>query len=418
MFENIMERQIEHDVILINRMNEQTCILNGSGMKIWHMLKKFGSFSRLQQTTAIPEYMKDDYEQFVSGLKGFIDGNSSKVGPSLHQYFLKKDVPLAVGLEIGLSCQLNCRHCYNPEPRSKERLSTDDVKKVSEDMKRMGTPFVIVTGGEPLAHPEFNKICEILAANGFAYKIFTNGYGMTKEIAKRLKELNCFLVAFTLFGADDKTHEYITRTKDSFKRICNAIRFVKDSEINVAVTFFLMKHNFKIREKMRRFAEEELGVVPSFTFSVTPKESGSLAPVSLRIRQKQLETFITENGIEESLSEDCGRSDSPLCTAGRTIAAINTKGEVLPCLSLPIPAGNIHNESFSDIWRKSTVFQSFKRRKIEELKECVNCKMKDICLRCYTGAMLEGGDLLGRAPHSCEVTSILYKKNKKGGVDK
>ncbi len=410
MFEHILEKKIANETVLINKNNGMVCILDEAGTVVWRKVNAEGCFDHLAATIDIDDGISEEYNKFIMMLKRFIDGVDMRKGPSLHQYFLTRNIPLAVGLEITLSCQQRCRHCYNPA-RNNHHLDINIIRNLTNDLEALGTPFITVTGGEPLCHPEFLEICDILGKRQFAYKIFTNGYNMTRDIAKTLKKLGCYLVGFTFFGADTKSHEFITRTPGSFRRICNAVEILKDEGVPVDITFFLMRHNFQQQDAMLRLADN-LGVTPSFTFSITPRESGDLAPLNLWISEGQVKSFIRKNKIGFS---ECNRIDSPLCTAGRTVIAINSQAQVLPCLSLPIITGDLHYENFISIWNNSPILKEFKDADINKLSACRKCKFKNLCLRCFTGAYLENGDLWGKAPHSCMVARVLHSIRKKGG---
>ena len=69
-------------------------------------------------------------------------------------------VPLHVSLELTLRCNLRCVHCYNfdrdqPRPVSAAELSFEEITALLAELKREGTLFLSLTGGEALVHPRF-----------------------------------------------------------------------------------------------------------------------------------------------------------------------------------------------------------------------------------------------------------------------
>ena len=68
--------------------------------------------------------------------------------------------PLLVIWETTRSCELSCQHCRaSAENRRYPReLSTDEGKKLIDDVKAMGTPLMIFTGGDPLQRDDLEEL--------------------------------------------------------------------------------------------------------------------------------------------------------------------------------------------------------------------------------------------------------------------
>ncbi len=70
-------------------------------------------------------------------------------------------------------CDLRCTYCDTAYAFSGGReMALDDV--VSE-VRRLGIPFVTLTGGEPMLQPDIVPLCERLLAEGFRVAIETSG---------------------------------------------------------------------------------------------------------------------------------------------------------------------------------------------------------------------------------------------------
>lgn len=410
---HILERRIGQDLALINASNQSICILDKIGEQVWNYYKKIENIEDLKKQIELPDAEKTSFYEFCNTLDNFLNKEitSSEQKLSLHQYFYNKKIPLVIALEINTNCQLKCKHCYNPQRDSSVKnnktflnLSLSSIKTLAEDLDRLRTPFVIITGGEPLLHPKFFDICRVLTSSGIALKIFTNGYDFNENIADMLSDLNVFLIGFTLFGSSSKDHEYISQVSGSFDRIKNAILIAKDHDIPVDVTFFLMKHNFKARNEMKKWASDELDIEPSFSFTITPRETGDLKPFELEINSHQMEVFFEEEGIvRESLQ--CGDETMVPCTAGKNLVAIKADGNVTPCVSLVYPLGNINKQRFIDIWLNEKKLKEFRSLKIEDIEQCRDCNLANICLRCFVNAQFLGKNIFGKDPHACKVTN-------------
>ena len=82
----------------------------------------------------------------------------------------------------------------------------------------------------------------------------TNGTLMTPALADNIKRLNFTQVQVTLLGAKAGTHERITGVKGSFEKTLNAIRLLKDKEINTVLQTTTMKENTSEVEKIKALA--------------------------------------------------------------------------------------------------------------------------------------------------------------------
>ena len=95
------------------------------------------------------------------------------------------------------------------------------------------------------------------------------------------------------------------------------------------------------------------------------------------------------------------------CGAGRLYCSLSPKGDVHPCVFLPINVGNIKNKKFKEIWLNSKFFTLLRDR--TKLKgACSTCDFRDICGGCRARAKAYNGDILASDP-GC----ILTKKGRK-----
>lgn len=75
-----------------------------------------------------------------------------------------------LGLHIVDYCQLACRHCYLNKGNTSMPLEM--IKEVSTDFLQADLPLpqstIILSGGEPLLHPQFGEVCSIVRGlNGY-----------------------------------------------------------------------------------------------------------------------------------------------------------------------------------------------------------------------------------------------------------
>ena len=64
-------------------------------------------------------------------------------------------------------CNLKCVHCYQDAEEATEReLSTDEAKKMIDEIARTGFKIMIFSGGEPLLRPDIYELVAHAASRG------------------------------------------------------------------------------------------------------------------------------------------------------------------------------------------------------------------------------------------------------------
>jgi radical SAM protein with 4Fe4S-binding SPASM domain len=85
------------------------------------------------------------------------------------------------------------------------------------------------------------------------------------------------------------------------------------------------------------------------------------------------------------------------CLAGTGVCFISHEGEVFPCGYLPVIAGDLGKERFSDIWNNAKVFNDL--RDTNNLKgKCGCCEFRNVCMGCRARAFAATGDYLDPEP--------------------
>jgi radical SAM/Cys-rich protein len=81
----------------------------------------------------------------------------------------------AVQLNIGLQCNLSCRHCHvSSSPRRKEEMSWETMKLALTAAQKVKAAVIDITGGEPETHPRFRKLIETARAAELQVIVRTN----------------------------------------------------------------------------------------------------------------------------------------------------------------------------------------------------------------------------------------------------
>jgi radical SAM protein with 4Fe4S-binding SPASM domain len=69
---------------------------------------------------------------------------------------------------------------------------------------------------------------------------------------------------------------------------------------------------------------------------------------------------------------------------------------------MPIVCGNVRDEPFAEIWRRSPEMLRVRSIRIRDLHTCSGCAAGRFCARCPGQAVVENGDLYGPSTAACE----------------
>ena len=83
-------------------------------------------------------------------------------------------------------CNLSCTYCNEYDEVSKP-VPLDEMQRRLDKLAALGTTAIIISGGEPLLHPEIEKIIAHIRRHKMLACMITNGYLLTKE---RIAQLN------------------------------------------------------------------------------------------------------------------------------------------------------------------------------------------------------------------------------------
>src|SRR5579859_1816173 len=126
-------------------------------------------------------------------------------------------IPISVLIEVCHSCNLRCQHCCLPD-HSSSGLSLAQYDTLFDQLVAAGTFFVILTGGEPFARPDFLRIIGAARRRRLCTTVFTNGTLLTETHTRQMQELSVHEVHVSLYGPSAAIHAQLTSQKGSFDR--------------------------------------------------------------------------------------------------------------------------------------------------------------------------------------------------------
>ena len=316
-----------------------------------------------------------------------------------------KRVPFSVVFEITDRCNLTCLHCYQKNGE-KEELSFHEIKLILDDLEKLGTMKVTLTGGEPLLREDFIEIFFYCSQKGFATKLFTNATLLNSEHKKAFLKKPPFAVECSLYGASAKTHESITGVAGSFEKTLANITWMVEKRIRVLVKSVMLCLNVHEMEALYRLCHG-LGVTLHPTFRVYPFCDPSRSPERWRIKTEDLKALRRKKtALFKNHSDSDNKSGELVCNAGREACCINAEGKVYPCVALRWECGDVRKQSLSEIWLQSPVLQKIRSFHDKDFKGCFSCPWKKSCNFCPGMSFGEHGDMLLPSKELCRLSAI------------
>mmetsp|Transcript_5565 Transcript_5565/g.3180 ORF Transcript_5565/g.3180 Transcript_5565/m.3180 type:complete len:356 (-) Transcript_5565:179-1246(-) len=343
-------------------------------------------------------------------------------------FYKKKNFQLRlVAWEITRNCNLECIHCRASAtngPYSGE-LNTKDCLTLLDQIAVIGSPIIILTGGEPLLRNDIFEIAKYGTHKGLRMVMAPNGTLITKQSAIKMIDAGIKRISISLDGSTEEIHDSFRGVNGAFKSALHGIKLAKKSGIEFQINTTITKANLDQIPKIQKLAER-LGAIAHHIFLLVPtgrgkyilnqeisasqyeetlnwfynqKEKTSLqlkatcAPHYYRILRQRAEKE-GEKVTFQTHGPDAVRRG---CLGGTGFCFISHTGIVQPCGFLNIDCGNITKKTFKDIWYNSDVFLNL--RNYDKLKgKCGKCGFKQICGGCRARAYESYGDYLAQEP--------------------
>lgn len=244
--------------------------------------------------------------------------------------------PLAVSYIITNRCNYSCAYCARWRTPLPE-LTTDQVRRMMDELKTLGTRFFQITGGEPFLRDDLHEVVRHGKQCGFHIGLNTNGSLLDRN-PEALQYIDS--VALSLDG-DCTIHETV-RPPGSFDTVLAAIDTLKGRGIPVQITTTLTAHNTGSVDGLVDLAAGK-DVAISFQPSSPQVLSGDEDNPEAGDREEIVRALsrVAERGKEDKrVGNSAGvlrfmqmwpYSQDLTCAGGRLFYRINCDGDVLVC---------------------------------------------------------------------------------------
>lgn len=332
-----------------------------------------------------------------------------------------------VAWETTRRCNLSCVHCRaSAEDHVYENeLGTRASLTLLDQIREVGQPIIILTGGEPLLRPDIFEIASHGTAIGLRMVMAPNGTLITPETAMKMKESGIKRISVSIDGATRERHDAFRGVAGAFDGAMNGIAHAKKAGVEFQVNTTITKANLEEIPKILALAEE-LGAVAHHIFLLVPTGRGKYIidqEINAQEYEKTLNWFYDQTDKTPlQLKATCAphyyrilrqraREDGKKvtfethgldavtrgCLAGTGFCFISHTGIVQTCGFLDVVCGDITKSTFKDVWEHSEVFNNLRNFKNLGGK-CGQCNYKSVCGGCRARAYEATGDYMAEEP--------------------
>jgi AdoMet-dependent heme synthase len=268
-----------------------------------------------------------------------------------------RSIPWSAYAELTYACNWRCVFCYNPRRHDVKRLALSDWLVVLDSLRRLGTLNLTLTGGEPLAHPDFFEIARAARERNFALRIFTNGALIDDAAADQLASFDPLAVELSIHGATAAIHDTTTATAGSFEAMWNGIHRLVTRSVRVVLKTPITSINEHELEAIVQLCAGR-GLPLRLDANITPRDDGDLSPMryspSPAARRRVMEMAASTASIA-LLNRTEGHDN---CGIGRITVVVDPEGNVYPCMQWRQQAmGNVRERDLEQIWITSEARQ-------------------------------------------------------------
>jgi MoaA/NifB/PqqE/SkfB family radical SAM enzyme len=239
----------------------------------------------------------------------------------LFSKIFKINRPIIVHLNVTNRCNLKCTYCYNIGNKEKE-MAFEDYKKLIDIFSSAGTVKITLIGGEPFSRKDISCLAEYAKKRIRYVFITTNGLFSIKDNSALITSLDG--ISFSINDAFEVGY---------WPEIAKNIKSARHFNNTVSMSCILTKSNCKHLNEILIFAaSNDIGVYftpvidPSKPMHHNVQKEFQLIVKAKHEGQPVIDSFSYLEGLNKlNLSKKC--------YAGQLFFAVNTNGDLYPCLN-------------------------------------------------------------------------------------
>ncbi len=328
------------------------------------------------------------------------------------------EAPFLVTWELTRACALHCRHCRAAAipDRNPGELSTAEAHRLLEQFAslRPHPPFIVLTGGDATERPDLSSIIERSISLGLTTDVAPSVTPrLTEETIAAWSRQGVHTVSISLDGPTAETHDRFRGVPGTFAASVRAARAIVEHGLQLQVNTSICPETVGGLEAMANLVAEIGARRWEVFFVIGTGRARELAALSADETEAAL-TWLARHApsapyrlttvaapqyrrVREQLGPSRAPSGVPVIKEGRGFAFVDHMGNVAPNGYLPLAAGNVRSEPFSEIYRFSPLFRVL--RDARRLRgRCGRCSYREVCGGSRARAYADTGDILAEDP--------------------
>jgi radical SAM protein with 4Fe4S-binding SPASM domain len=296
--------------------------------------------------------------------------------------------------------------------KAENELTTEECLGLIGELNSLGTEMLILTGGEPLLRKDIFEIAKSASSLGIWVVMGTNGVLVDDNSVRKMIECGVQGVAISIDSIEPEKHNHFRGGPDAWDFSVRALEICRANGLQVLVQTTVMDMNYAEIPELLKFAREKGAWSFNLYFLVQTGRGQLLNDLSPERTENMLSNLVDWQDEHRPMlvrskcapqfkqiayERGSGGLESGGCMAGTQYCRITPQGDVTPCPYMTVVAGNLRDQSFSEIWRTSRVLQEL--RDVKKLKgRCGRCEFNELCGGCRCRAYAAFGDYLQEDP--------------------
>jgi radical SAM protein with 4Fe4S-binding SPASM domain len=288
-------------------------------------------------------------------------------------------------------------------------IQRDDCLRIITEAADMGVCDLTFSGGEPFLWSYLYEAVQKVIKCKMNASIYTTGNSPDfKKHILEFKKLGIKSLVFSIFGANSRTHEQITRKSGSFCKTLDAIKYVISKQIKTQLHFVPTSKNYKEINAIVKLAKE-LKVTMISILRLVPQGRASLLPNDVLSKLQNIEFQQQIYELREIMQCDTFniRTGSPYnflllnedvkCLAALNQIIIDPDLHIFPCdafkgiLAKEIvntdQYSNLSKCSLKQCWEKSPYLHAIRNTVCAEYSE--RCQKCNVVSKCKSGCLAQ-----------------------------
>lgn len=325
--------------------------------------------------------------------KNFIMRTDISTQSFLDNYLKNHPKLISFQIEITSKCNERCIHCYIPHENKDTNISSKLFYKTLKQCEEMGVMDITLSGGEPMAHPNFLEFLKEAKRKDFYVTVLSNLTLINDEIISELKSTCLSGVQVSLYSMDSKVHDSITHVPGSFEKTKQAILKLIENDIPVQISCPTMLQNKNSYRSVAKWANAH-GIRAYTDCILMARYDHTTDNLNNRITLDDMKNVFNDI-IECDLSyQDLikntdfklslqNKKDDIICSVGIMSMCMVSNGNTYPCAGWQsYICGNLMEKSLEEIWNNSPELNFLRKLRKKDLTDCLNCSNQQFCAVC------------------------------------